>query len=57
MTSTTSDYLRHLDDLRAHYTTDDLHKLNQMSYMQYKIDYDTFAAATYHINHNKAESV
>ena len=56
--STTADYLRHIDEIRPHYTIDDLHMLNRMSYMQGKIDYDTFTQATYHISHNnKTESI
>lgn len=50
--STTADYLRHIDDLRSHYTTDELHMLNKMSYMQCKLTYDQFTQATYHISHN-----
>lgn len=56
--SSTQDYLRHIDDLRPHYTIDDLHQLNKLSYMTCKIDYETFTQATYHISHNnKTESI
>lgn len=51
--STTADYLRHIDELRSHYSIDELHMINKMSYMQYKIDYQTFTQAAYHIEHNK----